>query len=80
MAEEGAPDDLAMLKNEIIVLKKTLAGLETAQDAKKICKEVLGTVKDAEASDGFLVVDGPPNKFHTSVGGSGGGGGCCVVA
>lgn len=82
MAEEGAPDEYLILTTEVTALKKALAGLESAETTSKACKRVMTAMKEAEASDAFLVGEGPkdPNKYHTNAGGSGGDGGCCVVA
>ena len=81
MDEEGPPNELLALTNEIRILKKTLAAVEAADKTSVSCRALLNTIKDAEGSDPFLILDEPKeaNKFHTNVAGSGSDGGCCTV-
>lgn len=79
--EEGGITTLQLLEAELATLKKTLRGVEAAQNTGKACAKVLPSILEGQPIDSFLVREGVPdhNIYHTSAGGGGGDGGCCVV-
>ena len=79
--EGGGLTALQLLEGELTTLKKTLAGVEKADNTGKACGRVVKNVKEAEMKDFFLTREGVAdhNVYHSSAGGGGGDGGCCTV-
>jgi len=79
--EGGGLTSLQMLEAELTTLKKTLEGVEEADNTGKACARVVKNVKEAEVKDFFLTREGVAdhNVYHSSAGGGGGDGGCCMV-
>jgi GGL domain len=79
--EEGGLTAWELLQQELNCLKKTLAGVEKAENTSKACARVVKSIKEAEPKDFFLTREGiaDHNLYHTSAGGGGGGEGCCMV-
>ena len=79
--DEGGLTAFQLLEQEITVMKKTLAGVEKAENASKACNRVINSIQGAEAKDFFLTREGAAdhNVYHSSAGGGGGDGGCCVL-
>jgi hypothetical protein len=79
--EEGGITTLQLLEAELATLKKTLRGVEAAQNTGKASAKVLPSILECQSLDSFLVREGVAdhNVYHTSAGGGGGDGGCCLV-
>jgi hypothetical protein len=79
--EGGGLTALQLLDQEITCLKKTLGGVEKAENTSKACARVVKSIKDAEVKDFFLTREGiaDHNVYHSSAGGGGGDGGCCML-
>ncbi|CAB9506339.1 expressed unknown protein [Seminavis robusta] len=79
--EGGGLTALQLLQEEVTTLKKTLAGVEKAENTSKACARVIKNIKEAEVKDFFLTREGVAdhNVYHSSAGGGGGDGGCCTL-
>jgi hypothetical protein len=81
--DRGGLTELQWLQLDVDVLQKQHAEVNSCDKTSAACTRICQSIKNAEASDGFLLRDHgtsggfEPNQFHAA--GPGGDGGCCVI-
>lgn len=88
MPEQGGVNELQCLQQEIVILKRILAGCEASESTSKACTRLMQSILQASDADGFVSnaagsaadPSQSPNQYHTAASGAAASdGGCCVV-